>query len=101
MEPVLGGSGPRTHKWLRTMVGKSSKDRVVGPLPNGRTVWLINVGDPFTTYWPSWDDPPSVHTDILIVQPVLAFKLSFGVVLSASFEKAFARCNLVVARCTI
>ena len=22
----------------------------VGPLPNGRTLWLINGGDPFTTY---------------------------------------------------
>ena len=28
------------------MVGKSPKDRVVGPLPNGRTPWLINGGDP-------------------------------------------------------
>ena len=26
--------------------GKSPKDRVVGPLPNGRTSWLINGGDP-------------------------------------------------------
>ena len=25
---------------------KSPKDRVVGPLPNGRTSWLINGGDP-------------------------------------------------------
>ena len=25
---------------------KSPKDRVVGPLPNGRTSWLINEGDP-------------------------------------------------------
>ena len=25
---------------------KSPKDRVVGPLPNGRTLWLINGGDP-------------------------------------------------------
>ena len=29
-------------KWLVTMVSKSPKDRVVGPLPNGRTSWLIN-----------------------------------------------------------
>ena len=28
------------------MVGKSPKDRVVGPLTNGRTPWLINGGDP-------------------------------------------------------
>ena len=38
--------------------GKSPKDRVVGPLPNGRTSWLINGGDPITTC-KSWDDPPS------------------------------------------
>ena len=24
------------------------------PLPNGRTPWLLNVGDP------NWDDPPSM-----------------------------------------
>ena len=35
---------------------KSPKDRVVGPLLNGQTSWLINGGDP--TY-ESWDDPPS------------------------------------------
>ena len=29
---------------------QSLKDRVVGPLPNGRTSWLINGGDPITTY---------------------------------------------------
>ena len=29
-----------------TMVSFSPKDRVVGPLPNGRTPWLINGGDP-------------------------------------------------------
>ena len=29
-----------------TMVNKSPQDRVVGPLPNGRTSWLINGGDP-------------------------------------------------------
>ena len=28
------------------------------PLPNGRTLWLLNGGDPITTY-KSWDDPPS------------------------------------------
>ena len=35
-----------TGKWLITMVSKSPKDRVVGPLPNGRTSWLINRVDP-------------------------------------------------------
>ena len=39
-----------TCKWLITMGDhKSSKDRVVGPLPNGRTLWLINGGF-LTTY---------------------------------------------------
>ena len=28
------------------MVDKSPKDRVVGPLPHGRTLWLVNTGDP-------------------------------------------------------
>ena len=37
---------------------KSPKDRVVGPLPNGRTLWLINGGPILTTY-DTWDDPPS------------------------------------------
>ena len=33
--------------WFITMVScKSPKDRIVGPLPNGRTPWLINEGDP-------------------------------------------------------
>ena len=32
-------------KWLITMVSKSPKDGVV-PLANGRTLWLINGGDP-------------------------------------------------------
>ena len=27
-----------TCKWLITVVGKSPKDRVVGPLPNGRFI---------------------------------------------------------------
>ena len=36
--------------------GKSPKDRVVGPLPNGRTPWLINGGDP--NHLLNWDDPP-------------------------------------------
>ena len=45
-------------KWLITMVNKSPKDRLV-PLQNDlSTPWLINGGDPFTTY-DTWDDPPS------------------------------------------
>ena len=32
-------------KWLMTMVScKASKDRVVGPLPNGQTSWFIDGG---------------------------------------------------------
>ena len=42
-------------EWLITMVNKSAKDRVVGPLPNGRTSWLINGGLLIT--YKSWDDP--------------------------------------------
>ena len=33
-------------KWLITMVIVSPLSRVVGPLTNGRTSWLINGGDP-------------------------------------------------------
>ena len=33
-----------------TIANKSRKDRVVGPLPNGRTPWLINRGHILTTY---------------------------------------------------
>ena len=36
---------------------KSPKDRVI-PLPNGRTSWLINGGDP-NHVSDIWDDPPS------------------------------------------
>ena len=41
------GSSQDGRKWLITMVivGKSPKDRVVGPLPNGDSS-LINGGDP-------------------------------------------------------
>ena len=39
---------------------KSPMDRVVGPLPNGRTPWLINGGDP-NHLRPSWDDPPRIE----------------------------------------
>ena len=40
---------PRTCKWSIIMVIVSPL-RVVGPLPNGRYKWLINEGDPITTY---------------------------------------------------
>ena len=33
-------------KWLIIMVSKSPKDRVVLCLPDGRTPWLVNGGDP-------------------------------------------------------
>ena len=36
---------------------KSPKDRVVGPLPNGQTPWLINGGNLLLTS--PCDDPPS------------------------------------------
>ena len=36
---------------------QSPKDRVVGPLPNGRTSWLTNGGDP--NHLQVLDDPPS------------------------------------------
>ena len=43
------------------MVGKSPKDRVVGPLPNGRTFWLINGDDPNHLRDLSWEPilPPN------------------------------------------
>ena len=42
-----GGSGPMTWRAVvnKHGDGKSPKDRVVGPLPNGRTPWHINEGD--------------------------------------------------------
>ncbi len=46
---------PSGCKWLRTMVSKSPKDRVV-PLPNGHSMadkWVI------LTTSINWDDPPS------------------------------------------
>ena len=56
VETLLGGS---SHLVVKNHGDrKSPKPWVVGPLPNGRTSWLINGGDPFTTY-KSWDDPPS------------------------------------------
>ena len=48
---------PMTCKWKITMVIVSPLSRVVGPLPNGRTLWLRNGGDP-NHLRPSWDDPP-------------------------------------------
>ena len=44
---------------------KSPKDRVVGPLPNGRFMAYIYIygGDPFTTY-DTWDDPPSANANL-------------------------------------
>ena len=53
---------PRTCKWLITMVSKSPKDRVVGPNLQVAVSWLINGGDPFTTYI-HWDDPPNGQQD--------------------------------------
>ena len=47
---------PMTCMWLITMVGKSPKDRVVGPLPNGR--FMVYTWALPTTYT-NWDDPPS------------------------------------------
>ena len=38
---------------------KSPKDRVVGPLPNGRNSWLINGGDPTHLHPPG--SPSSKH----------------------------------------
>ena len=37
---------------------KFSKDRVVGPFPNGLTSLLVSGGVILTTYM-HWDDPPS------------------------------------------
>ena len=57
---LLGGSSQLGYGYVVTNHGdrKSPKDQVVGPLPNGRTLWLINGGDP-NYLRPSWDDPPS------------------------------------------
>ena len=50
---------------------KSPKDRVVGPLPNGRTLWLIHGG--LLTAYKSWDDPPSKqHLDLAHPTPLPA-----------------------------
>ena len=51
---------PRTCELVISMVSKSPKDRVVGPLPNDHS-WLINAGDPnhLITNITNWDDPPS------------------------------------------
>ena len=59
------------------------------------TVWNVSLAHfPYIVYG------TRVHTDHFIVKPLLAFKLSFGVI-DAPFEKARTRSNLVVARCTI
>ena len=61
---------PASHvsKWLRTIVNKSPKDRVVGPLPNGRTPWLKN-GACLTTF-KSWDNSPSNQLR-LVAYPII------------------------------
>jgi len=43
---MLGGSSNLGYVINKHGDRKSSKDRVVGPLPNGRTSWLLNGGDP-------------------------------------------------------
>ena len=59
-------------KCLITLVDKSPKDRVVGPLPNGRTSWLINGGDPITTY-DTWEPILQVSP-----RPAILIKKSAG-----------------------
>ena len=49
---------PRTCKWLISLVSKSPNWGCLLPLPNGRTPWLINGGDPNHVSM-SRDDPPS------------------------------------------
>ena len=44
---------------------KSPKDRVVGPHPNGRNLWLINQG--LLTTYKSCDDPPSKGCSFKII----------------------------------
>ena len=44
--PILGGSSQLGSVVSNHGDRKSPKDRVVGPLPNGPTPWLINGGDP-------------------------------------------------------
>ena len=52
-----------TCKWLGTIVSKSPIPGVVGPLPNGRTPWLIKGG--CYLYLSNWDDPPSTLFPLL------------------------------------
>ncbi len=65
LEPQLGGSDPRT--WRAVVNNHGDRfcplTRVVGPLPNGLKKWLINGGDPFTTY-DTWGDPPKRPTTL-------------------------------------
>ena len=49
LEDGLPGLGYVVHNHGPWLGSKSLKDRVVGPLPNGRTSWLINGGS-LTTY---------------------------------------------------
>ena len=44
---------PMTCKWLITMVCFRPPTGLVGPLPNGRTPWLLDGGDP-NRLRPSW-----------------------------------------------
>ena len=46
-----------SRKKTMVIVGTSPKDRVVGPLPNGRTPWLIHGGGS-NHLLPSFDDRP-------------------------------------------
>ena len=43
---LLGGSSHDLDTWLITMVGKSPKDPVVGPLPNGLNGLSLNIQTP-------------------------------------------------------
>ena len=43
---MLGGSSHDLDTWLITMVIVSPLRIRVVPLPNGRTLWLVNGGDP-------------------------------------------------------
>ena len=56
--PLLGGSSHLGYVVNNHGDRKSPTDRVMGPLPNGLTSWLINGGDP-NHVSKSWHDPPS------------------------------------------
>ena len=63
LEPIqLGGSSQGSDTWLITMVIISPLRIGCLPIPNGRTLWLRNGGDP--NHWTkSLDDPPSRPTN--------------------------------------